>query len=435
MKLRRFFCVLIGLYILELFVVAGAGQDDYISAIGDPGMKRDDLRVAIEAWNQCNEVNKEIPGMGSPRMADCFDIDHSTFPRTWKTMHIIHRFSLKIDTYINFSKVSSEFRYFYLLVQDDPRPWQFWMIMLKSGNMDTTAAICPENGKKSVPFPPEPRFPCFGEGCMNMPLIDHEYTHVEGQNNSTLKGSFHGTWDLNANDNGTSSFNVTWVKEIGKGSWVFHHFLQTSSNYPWLMLYLRSDATSGFSGGYHYQTRGMSKIVPKSPDFKVRFRLEVKQGGGNHSQFYLMDMGGCWKNNGKPCDGDVTTDVTRYSEMIINPETEAWCKPNDLKLCPPYHTFPNGTKVHRTDRDNYPYDAYHLWCAPGNAMFLEQPYSACDAYSNPQPQEILQILPHPAWGEYGYPTNKGQGWVGDPRSWELDVGRLSQSLYFYQVHT
>jgi hypothetical protein len=34
--------------------------------------------VAIEAWNQCNEVGEEVFGMGSPRMADCFDVDNST---------------------------------------------------------------------------------------------------------------------------------------------------------------------------------------------------------------------------------------------------------------------------------------------------------------------------------------------------------------------
>jgi hypothetical protein len=154
-------------------------------------------------------------------------------------------------------------------VQDNPRPWQFWMIMLKSGNTDTLAAICPENGKKAKPFPPEPRFPCFGKGCMNMPLMYHNYTCVQGKNGNTkLRGSFYGTWDLDAdvtkavtNNNDTSFYSVTWEKEIGKGSWVFHHLLKTSSKYPWLMLYLRSDATTGFSGGYHYQTRGMTKIV------------------------------------------------------------------------------------------------------------------------------------------------------------------------------
>lgn len=44
------------------------------SAVGDPGMKRDGLRVAFEAWNFCNEVGFEAPHMGSPRAADCFDV-------------------------------------------------------------------------------------------------------------------------------------------------------------------------------------------------------------------------------------------------------------------------------------------------------------------------------------------------------------------------
>lgn len=46
----------------------------YISAVGDSGMRRDGLRVAIEAWNQCNEVGEEVTKMGSPRVADCFDV-------------------------------------------------------------------------------------------------------------------------------------------------------------------------------------------------------------------------------------------------------------------------------------------------------------------------------------------------------------------------
>lgn len=165
----------------------------------------------------------------------------------------------------------------------------------------------------------------------------------------------------------------------------------------------------------------------------MRFTLNVIRGGGRNSQFYLMDMGSCWKNNGKPCDGDVKSDVTRYSEMILNPETQPWCKAEDHKLCPPYHTFPNGTRVGRNDTAGFPYDAYHLYCAPGNGEHLEQPNILCDPFSNPQPQEILQILPHPVWGHYGYPTRKGEGWIGNSRTWELDVGRLSNSLYFYQV--
>lgn len=52
----------------------------YASALGDPGMKNDSLRVAIESWNQCNEVGEEAKNMGSPRMADCFDLDRSSLP-------------------------------------------------------------------------------------------------------------------------------------------------------------------------------------------------------------------------------------------------------------------------------------------------------------------------------------------------------------------
>jgi hypothetical protein len=166
----------------------------------------------------------------------------------------------------------------------------------------------------------------------------------------------------------------------------------------------------------------------------VRLTLDIKKGGGAKSQFYLLDMGSCWKNNGAPCDGDVLTDVTRYSEMIINPETPAWCSPTGLGNCPPFHITPDNKKILRNDTANFPYSAYHYYCAPGNAQHLEQPVSTCDPYSNPQAQEIVQLLPHPIWGEYGYPIKKGDGWVGDARTWELDVGGLSSRLYFYQVN-
>ncbi|KAJ6753916.1 hypothetical protein OIU79_026699 [Salix purpurea] len=148
-----------------------ACNDDFISAVGDPGMRRDGLRVAIEAWNQCNEVGEEAVDMGSPRMADCFDVGHSTSSvnLTHKVSEDENRLGLLNGTYGRI-KTRSYDRYapkkeLYLgkkcQVKDFPRPWQFWMIMLKSGNMDTLAARCPENGKKSEPFAPESRFPCF----------------------------------------------------------------------------------------------------------------------------------------------------------------------------------------------------------------------------------------------------------------------------------
>ncbi|KAJ0829583.1 hypothetical protein HanPSC8_Chr15g0645521 [Helianthus annuus] len=421
-------------------------SEPVFSAVGDPGMKRDGLRVAFEAWNFCNEVGTEAPSMGSPRAADCFDVV-STGKDNYHLNHKVTERDNHLSVGDSFPGLNPKALHdpdlyaaekeIYLgnlcQVVTNTTPWQFWMIMLKNGNYDTTSGLCPENGKKSQPFPPG-RFPCFGDGCMNQPVLDHQPTVIDYNSSSVsgpvMKGGFNGTYELSGGID--SYFEVTWQKKIGVGGWEFNHKLKTSKLYPWLMLYLRADATKGFSGGYHYDTRGMLKTLPESPNFKVKLRLDVKKGGGSKSQFYLIDMGSCWKNNGQPCDGDVLTDITRYSEMIINPEVAAWCAPSALSNCPPYHITPNNTKIYRNDTARFPYGAYHYYCGPGNAAHLEKPYSTCDPYSNPQAQELVQLLPHPIWAEYGFPTKQGDGWVGDARTWELDVGGLSSRLYFYQ---
>ncbi|KAJ0980523.1 hypothetical protein J5N97_008778 [Dioscorea zingiberensis] len=432
--------------ILSLLLLrSGALPKQHVSLVGDSGMRRDGLRVALEAWNFCNEVGSEAPLMGSPRAADCFDLSEGN--------HLMH----KVDEAKNKMGVGKSFpglpaealnnpdlyaveKELYLgslcQVAEEQNPWQFWMVMLKNGNFDTMSGLCPQNGKKVGPFAQPGKFPCFGKGCMNQPLLYHNQTSLSG---SQMRGAYWGSYNLDANlssgigeTKNISFFEVVWEKKVGVGSWVFHHKVKTSVKYPWLMLYLRADATKGYSGGYHYDTRGMLKTLPESPNFKVRLSLDVKQGGGPKSQFYLIDIGSCWKNNGKPCDGDVTTDVTRYCEMIINPETQAWCSPTNLNACPPFHITPNDTKIFRNDTANFPYAAYHYYCSPGNAEHLEQPFSLCDPYSNPQAQELVQLLPHPVWGAYGYPSKPGEGWIGDSRTWELDVGGLSSRLYFYQ---
>ncbi|KAG6429223.1 hypothetical protein SASPL_107268 [Salvia splendens] len=431
--------ITITLVFFIISIASAAGGGTRTSAVGDGGMQRDGLRVAFEAWNFCNEVGAEAPGMGSPRAADCFHL-------TQGSGSIIHEVSeadnrLGVGTpfpglshkALNNPDLYAAEKELYLgslcQVSDTPMPWQFWMVMLKNGNYDTRSGLCPENGKKAPPFHPG-RFPCFGKGCMNQPSLYHQPTRL--YNDGTLmRGGFNGSYDTSTGKH-YSYYQVMWEKKVGSGSWVFKHKLMTSKKYPWLMLYLRADATKGYSGGYHYDTRGMLKILPESPSFKVKLSLDIKKGGGPKSQFYLMDIGSCWKNNGAPCDGNVRTDVTRYSEMIINPATQAWCSPTNIANCPPYHITPDDTKILRNDTDNFPYGAYHYYCVPGNAKHAEKPYSTCDPYSNPQAQELVQLLPHPIWEEYGYPTKQGQGWVGDGRTWELDVGGLSSRLYFYQ---
>lgn len=68
------------LLVSEIFVLsAGAyithDSEKYVSAIGDPEMKSSNVRVAFEAWNFCNEVGAEATNMGSPRLADCADLN------------------------------------------------------------------------------------------------------------------------------------------------------------------------------------------------------------------------------------------------------------------------------------------------------------------------------------------------------------------------
>lgn len=70
------FLLLINVSVSGVFSLSLGESDQYISAVGDSGMRRDGLRVAIEAWNQCNEVGEETPQMGSPRAADCFDVQN-----------------------------------------------------------------------------------------------------------------------------------------------------------------------------------------------------------------------------------------------------------------------------------------------------------------------------------------------------------------------
>ncbi|CAM6097923.1 unnamed protein product [Calypogeia fissa] len=476
-----------------------AADAAFVSALGDPGMRSDRVRVAVEGWDFCNRAgysSSPIPihsgqsqGQGtdgplsvvggSPRWADCTDLVCPT--GSSGTCTAVNRVSDSdnnlgpgdafpcsgFTSYNNADLFAIEKEKFLglLCAVDDsqPYPWNFWMVMVKNGNFDENSGLCPvamiHNSSSSTQIDNnaglqqlssssssktargllngqiKSGFPCFGDGCMNQPLVVFNYSQLQGS--LGLAGGIYGTYDLEDTDgalgsSNSSFFSVNWYKSETGGSWYFHHLLTTSGKYPWLMLYLRADATSGESGGYPWDTRGMMQKVPQSPNFRVQFTLNVLRGGGSSSQFYLLDMGGCWKNNGEQCDGDLATDVTRYSEMIINPETNAGCNPNTLQNCPPIHTTASGTHIHRNDTQNFPYSAYHYYCVPYNALYAQEPYSVCDPFSNPQPQELMQLLPHPEWAVHGYPASKGEGWIGDGRTWDLDVGALSSRLFFYQ---
>ena len=80
------FVLVLGELLFEGFVNV---KSEYMSAVGDPEMRRDSLRVAIESWNQCNEVGQENSQTGSPRAADCFDIYTVYSPQTKSRLPIL----------------------------------------------------------------------------------------------------------------------------------------------------------------------------------------------------------------------------------------------------------------------------------------------------------------------------------------------------------
>ena len=137
----------------------------------------------------------------------------------------------------------------------------------------------------------------------------------------------------------------------------------------------------------------------------------------------------CWKLDGSPCDGDVLTDVTRYVCFILADNIKGNCRPDNQGSCPPYHTDADtGIRVYRNNTKEFPYECYYLYCRAPN-----DPHSgeggSCDAYSNPNPQELMQLLPCEQWGRHGFPSRPGQGWVGDARRWTLDVGALGAQVF------
>lgn len=128
----------------------------------------------------------------------------------------------------------------------------------------------------------------------------------------------------------------------------------------------------------------------------MQVMLNVTECNSPHAQSYMPESGGCWKNDGQPCDGDLTTDSTRCIGFIVNPGVfgHKSCKPTSQGSCLLYHIFTSGARVYRNDTENN-----------SDAPTCEK----CDPYSNPMSQELVQILPCSEWGAHGFPSKLGMG--------------------------
>ena len=148
------------------------------------------------------------------------------------------------------------------------------------------------------------------------------------------------------------------------------------------------------------------------------------------TSFYLLNMGACWKNDGTACDGNTSTDVTRYLLMETNPGYDGGCKPETPLLCPRLHRFLNGTVVDRNST-SFPYGAYKYWCAPPSCGDRLPGEPTCDPDSNPMQQTIVKLAPHAEWAAHGFPAEPGAGW--GPSGTSLAASRGFPGLRFARV--
>lgn len=150
--------------------------------------------------------------------------------------------------------------------------------------------------------------------------------------------------------------------------------------------------------------------------------------------FYFLNMGACWKDSGEQCDGDITTDVTRYLLFQVpagggsgSGSTDR-CGPSAAQraLCPPSHTYRNGTVVLVDDASRFPYSAYHsvsrrVQDSSGGPFRCKH-----DCWSNPCDQDWVRIEPSPEWAEYGFPGSVAEAL--SPARWVMDVGAVTAQL-------
>lgn len=454
-----------------------------MSALGDPGLRTINFSVSFEAWSFCNGAIQppayQAAMPWSPRAADCL-LDADGTNAITAAMNGLAPGDPLPAPYNSTANLTSP--NVYAAVKDvylgdtcaasGSRDWSYWTVMFKSGILNHTSALCPA----TAPGAATTSAPAVGNGIMNQPLMVHSMSAPGSPlpyGASGITGFFAGTYDwlptwspqqwtamqdaLSAYTlqlyqyrlaelNGTappspplpsspllaaaSFMSAQWYRNVsGSGSWTILNSLLTTPAYPWLMNYFRSDGVRGGNGGWPYDARGVMRGPVPTLGTSLQVRLRVLQAGQQHTQFYLPEISGCWRLDGSPCSTgpDVSNDVTRYICYIISPAVKGACSATNQGACPPVHYRLDGTPVLRNDTAAFPYECYYLWCAPPNGVAS----GGCDPYSNPVPQEIIQLLPCSEWAPHGFPSTPGQGWVGDDRLWQLDVGTLGARLYLF----
>ena len=432
-------------------------SDTWKSALGDPGLRAERPSVLVVGWSFCNEAAQPqgYSNTPSPRWADCagavLPADNLLGPGD---PFPLPGFNATAD--VNAYAVEKELFLGARCAQPLPgapgETWAFHTIMLKTGNMDPAAGICPSTNSNAS---------ARGVGFNNLPMVQPLVALTPAvvspvpYGGRGYVGSVGATYDVAPNaseaqrgavraalaaytagwvakrfkevDGGgavpdptpppllanTSYEAAIWWRNVSSGGTVFHHIQKSSTSAPWLMNYFKLTDVNGVSGGYDWNGRG--NMLGPIPSYKSRLTVAFTQL--TSSNLYLPCHGGCWRLDGSPCGGGAgggsnSVDVTRYICFKVN--GGASCSGNS---CPLFHIrSSDNAKVFRND-SAFPRECYAMHCGPGGGGV-----SGCDPYSNPGPQELMMLNPCSEWGVHGYPTKNGEGSGAGPMV--FDVGAL-----------
>eukprot|EP00756_Hemistasia_phaeocysticola_P053805 Hpha_TRINITY_DN29757_c0_g1::TRINITY_DN29757_c0_g1_i1::g.2522::m.2522 len=212
-------------------------------------------------------------------------------------------------------------------------------------------------------------------------------------------------------------------------------YQRVSAQYSWICTYFGVDAARGIKGNQAYDGRGMMLETPTSPDFLVRFWLNITNAqikGGGIGSWYAPNMEACWDTRTrKPCRPYGDTNTMVHQQVLLDYGGDDSCTRDNPQLgCPRYHRWRNGSTVHRNS-SWFPYDAYKFYCGPCQSCDEMLPGErCCDPFSNSNGQSIYKLAPHPEWAFWGFPENATDGFVGHPKMHELNVGGLFTQIWF-----
>eukprot|EP01062_Namystynia_karyoxenos_P060164 TRINITY_DN5167_c0_g1_i1.p1 TRINITY_DN5167_c0_g1~~TRINITY_DN5167_c0_g1_i1.p1 ORF type:complete len:659 (+),score=161.96 TRINITY_DN5167_c0_g1_i1:91-1977(+) len=438
------------------------------SVVGDPGMSAANPRWLLEGWNFCNRCGRACKT--APRWADCISADGRQLVTPADNAAGLGEVS---QTECDAFSEQKERDLSRICAQKDGSGGEsyFWTAMLKSGAMNVSergrlcGLWCDELGcnpphNQSDP----PTFPD-ADGVMRQPFVAHMWSAQDA--GGGWAGSLYGTYDYDyiiGNNTSPLATPAEVIADVDPVSWYGCHnksapcpsffglewfvrdgrritrgSVRSGKDLVWIMLYLGAEAAHGPKGGYPWDGRGIMTTVPQTHwptdnsseanDFIVRMWSNItiwSHGPG----FYFLNFGACWKDDGRECDGNATTDVTRYLlfELPGAHDTRPRCGPGRLDLCPEWHHFANGESAHRSEVARFPYSAYHSVTRTRRHSVNGLQGCKNDCWSNPQDQDWVRISPGPEWSQYGFPNSTFD--AQQPQKWDMHAGAVCSRIQF-----